>query len=837
MSRNVRLYICLFLSGVAALTYEVVWARMLTTVFGASLYAVATVTAVFLGGLALGAFIAAKPKWEKTELALSVYAAIEVAVGGLGIAMPSLVSSGWISQLWLGLQQSLPGPEISYIARALFACVLLLPPTILMGATLPVVMRALESKTRHGETAQLLYACNTAGGALGAILVGFLVLPQLGLTKASVLAAALNLFAAMIGLFSKNPRNELYVPVPPPTRWSVPPPPPAMSTLYMVSFLSGLLLLSSEICWTRWFSLVLGSSVYSLSIVLSVFLVSLACGAWATSSILQRWGNPLLLMASAMFLSSTYILITLYAANEIPWVFISLCQSIANNGQSFAGLLVARVFVVSLLIAPPVMLMGTVLPLVLGSRPGAATPQFVGMVYAVNTCGCILGALITGFFLIPSLSALAGSGIEWTFLLSIAAEMLVALWLFYRWSSSFVTDPDTRSIVVGIAVFVASGVIIDVAFFRPEWNPAIVSVGPSFFTSQEIAKMDRDSFLAAVGALPNDGQQGAANVLFYREGLNATVLVAKDAVRHVTYLRTDGKVEAAIPSNPAVLAKGADTTTHLLLGALPPAMVSRKDLHLLVIGYGSGTTSGAGLTNPRVSELTIAELEPAVYAADRHFIQSNGNPLHSIENPKAKVNAIVNDGRYVLAATADGAYDAIICQPSDPWVSGASELFTTNFWQLARTKLKSDGIIAQWVQMYSISPKNFAIIVRSFASVFPNCALVYPESSGECILLGTSNPQELTPQVIKASLTQENSSAQGPANYNAIPAILQTALILGPQEVKALCEKVAIQHGGPLLNTDDRNLIEFGAGRQAIEQRQQIDENVQLLRSSQRKAL
>lgn len=822
VNANRLVYLCFFFSGVSALIYEIVWARMLTTVFGASLYAVATITGVFLGGLALGALIATKLIPRLTN-PIAVYAALEVAIAVCGAALPFVFGSTSFHSIWIGVEKSVPFALASYLARFVFACVVLLPPTMLMGATLPILVSGLKVAHTDRDPAQTLYASNTTGGALGALLSGFVLLPLLGLIRTSFAGCALNLVAAVVAMIASKTNASAPTPAGDAPSGKARAPIASAPTIYGVAFLSGLLLLTLEICWTRWFSLLLGSSVYSLSCVLCLFLISLAIGAWLVQSFLQKLGSPLLLMASAYFASCTYLLITLYCANELPWLFLSLAQGISNitGGFSFGSTMAARFFTVGLVTVVPAVLMGMVLPLLFGEQ-SKDKPSLVGRLYAVNTLGSICGAWITGFLLIPALSRLAGSGIQSTILLCIGAQLIIAMWLFIEWSRSFVTDKDTRSIVIGIAVFVAAAVGIDVALFRPDWNTTIMSAGASFYAPQDLAKLDRDGFLATLGV--QSGEQGGSTV-FYREGLNATVTVGQDERRNVSFLKTDGKVEAAIPTESVVEAQGADTSTHLVLGALPPALTSADKKSVLVIGYGSGTTSGAVLMNPGVLRLTIAELEEAVYAANKFFQQSNGDPLAQT----SRVRPLVNDGRYVLASS-DTKYDAIICQPSDPWVSGAAELFTSEFWQLAKSKLNADGVISQWVQLYSINPEHLGILCRTFSNVFPNCALVWTKPAGECVLIGTNSAKPMTAEQIQNAVVTESMTGEHlPAGYRSLSSLLNSATVLGADQVKRLCETIGSQTGNVAVNTDDRNQIEFAAARNAMSQQQNIQRNIDLI--------
>jgi spermidine synthase len=764
---------------------------MLTTVFGASLYAVATVTAVFLGGLALGAFLGGKLPALTNKSRILVYACLEFA-----LALVAAAITGFLGDAFPAFSMPADAGFLSVLVRLAVVAALILPPTILMGATLPILVGAfVNSENREDRVTQTLYAANTTGGAIGAMAAGFWLIPSVGLKMTVILAATLNALAGLVAFVS---RELKFRPDPVPEPVAKPRGAPANTpmakpgTIYAVAFLSGLILIQLEVCWTRWFSLVLGGSLYSVSLVLAIVLVALALGAWAAKQVLQPLGNGLLLMASAYFLSTTYILITLYSANEIPWTFLTLCQSLsAGMGYQFETTLVARAILIAIIVGVPTFLLGTVLPLLFGASVENKS-TFVARVYSINVLGCIAGALLTGFLLIPSLSGIAETGIRWTMIISLIAQILISCWLFMQWSRSFVTDPDTRSIVVGIVIFVAAAVIIDVALFRPEWNRAIASAGASFFTPEDMRKMDRETFNAAIGAL-----EGQDTIRFYREGLNSTVTVAQDERRNVTYLKTDGKVEAAVPTDPVQPSRGSDVRTHQLLGQLPSQMVSGTDIKALVIGYGSGTTSSALLADKRISELTIAELESAVYSANKYFAPSTGDPL----SQTGRVKPIVNDGRFVLRSSPQ-AYNIIVCQPSDPWVAGASELFTHNFWSLAKSRLKDNGVFAQWLPLYSLRSPEFVLLLKTFSDVFPNCAIVVPSRAGDCILLGVNSEIPVT----------------------SMPGDAKSFTVVYSDGIRKMVQFVRQQP-----NTDDHNVIEFAAARAAMTPEQNIDENAAII--------
>ncbi len=189
----------------------------------------------------------------------------------------------------------------------------------------------------------------------------------------------------------------------------------------------------------------------------------------------------------------------------------------------------------------------------------------------------------------------------------------------------------------------------------------------------------------------------------------------------------------------------------------------------------------------------------------------------------------VTDGRYHLAAY-DTKYDAIICQPSDPWVAGSADLFTQNFWRLAKSKLTPEGVVSQWIQMYSIEPAHFAMLCRTFASVFPNCRIVYPQGAGECVLLGFNSPSQPADSAIPEAFKRSPmSKASLPAGFESLNAVLSAAIVLNAAQIRELGQSTTVESGQSRLNTDDHNYIEYAVAQNAMTQQQKIDSNIEML--------
>jgi spermidine synthase len=809
------------------------------------LYAIASILAIFLGGLALGAWIGGNLSAAlkgNTKRALQLFILAEIIVAVFAAAMPVLFGAPVQQSIWSVLAVADPVP--SYALRIILAAIVLLIPTVCMGASFPLLVEVLE--TDGSMRRQWLYAVNTTGGALGAFAAGFVLLPTLGLQVTGIVATLSNILAAglaaccmhKVAVASAVPSTNPVIngsdqPAPGSQRSSraaAAPPAVKTSTACIAAFASGAFSLIYQIAWTRLFTLVLGASVYSVSAVLSLFLIGLAAGGLAASRWLLPFRQPLLCAAGAVFFSAVYCTTCLYFLNDLPWFFLSTYQQMLGpgTGNLFGAALTARFLLVAIFVLPPAVAMGSVLPLLLAipePTPGQSARR-IGRIFAYSTMGCIVGSLLTGFVLIPQISATGASGIQSSLLLASLGQMALAVWLFLGWSRAFINDGETRMLANGIVVFVLVAVLGDVLIFRPGWNATVMAAGPGFYDPAIVRKLSKESFIASLGVITGRG----AGLKFYEEGLNSTITVETSDRLNVIFLKSDGKVEAACVLDPSKPAPTADVRTHVALAALPVMLHKGPCRSMLVIGYGSGTTSGAALLHPEVQHLDIAELEPAVYRAGRLFAYTNNDPLAQASLNSGRVKPWTNDGRYLLLARPEARFDAIACQPSDPWVNGASELFTREFWQIARARLAPNGIFCQWLPLYSVDPSLFALVCRTFASVFPDCALFQQPNAGECILVGFNGSSAV--QLPAAARDTRVASALPQALVEPIAAVVGKP-ILDANGIKRLAQLGAAADNR--LNTDDNLLLEFATARTALTQQEQIDNNLAFIRRAAQK--
>lgn len=802
------------------------------------MYAVSTVIAVFLAGLALGAVVAGRFGLGAARPILT-YAVLELCIAVFGLGSPLLLDGTATRAAWFGLSSGLPDVAFN-IVRSLFAFVLLCLPTMAMGASLPVLMQGFSGERE--KIAESLYSWNVSGAVIGALATGFFLLPLIGLQATCWSATLLNLVAGAVVVlrYGASARSfdgtahgaddgAIVESTPQAGRGKgSTEAAPQFSVVLIAAFFTGFIALTFQIGWVRLFQLLLGSSTYSNSAVVSLFIAGLALGAWAVSAWLRNFRQPILITSSALFLSAAYIVTSLYVSDELPWSFISLVQGLSGAfpNNEFAASMAARLLLVGFNVLIPSLLMGAALPSLLQAAAlddGSAAKK-VGFVLGINSIGAIVGALLAGFVLLPLLATVVTSGIQTMLLLAAMGQIGLSLWLFMIWTRSFVSDKETRWIVDGIVIFVVVAVVADIAVFRPSWNTAIMSSGPSFYSVPDMKKLTHEGFLASLGVI--EGSRKASPIVFYREGIDTTVSVGVDQRRNAVYLKNDGKVEAAIPFDPQASSVGTDMLTHVMLGALPPLLSSDLCSNGLVIGYGSGTTSGALLAAAPGVKLDIAELESAVYASNKYFSASNGNPLAPHYLLKGTVNPLVADGRLLLERQSK-TYDAIICQPADPWVAGSSELFTEQFWQLAKSRLAPRGIMAQWIQLYSIEPRYFGVMTRTFLKVFPNAALFRTQRAGECVLLGGASAEMDLLRVENSVETEPLKKMLSIAGYSH--GQIEADLVLDSKGLTALCDELARQTSDARFNTDDNMIIEFASARSSMTQEQRISENINLI--------
>ena len=767
--------LCFFTSGAGGLVYEAVWSKQLSYLLGSSLHAVATVVAAFLGGLALGARFLGVPLARRPGR-LRAYARLEL---GVAVAAALLLPALHALDPLVGVLYRAFGPgSVGFgIARLLLLFVVLVPPAALMGATLPVLVAEFE-RGRVGPALARLYALNTFGAVAGSILGGFVLIPGVGLVAATAVAVTLNVGVAALA-WVRGKRNAEPVEISParaeaPDESALPETP---RRIFVVLFgLAGFAALAFQIAWVRLFGLVLGSSVYSFSAVLGGYLLGIALGSLAAARFAT--GRPTLAGFGKLQLAlAATAALQLWFFGRVPgWVY-AIGQA---TGPHFALLFIQELGLVLAFILVPCALLGAAFPLGARLLQRADGGHATAVAYAINTVGTIAGSLLAGFVCVPAW------GVKGTELAALGVSLavgVVALALEVGPGSNK-TRLALRFVNLRLAA-AATIVTLGLALLAPAWDPALMTAGA--FRPNQAAYMNTVAGSAEASAVWKATR--SYHVLYYREGINASVIVVgSEDSRGTRIMRVGGKIDAST----------GDMETQVISGLLPAAL-GNPGARTMIIGLGSGFTVSAALA-AGVGPTEVVELEPGVVEASRFFHEPGHDPL---DDPRTTL--MLDDARTRLAH-GGGKYGVIISEPSNPWIAGVNSLFTVDFYRLVKTRLEPDGVFCQWLQLYELTPETFATLARSFIEVFPEGNLFAVWRNSDAILIAAPRGRRL---------------ALDRLHDPAVLALLEKAHLASPEALAAnyaapLSALGPLAAGAP-FNTDDRPVVEYRAPRDMVE--------------------
>ncbi len=674
-----------FLSGATALVYEVLWTRRLTLTFGHTVLAVSTVVTAYMLGLALGS--RSGGRWADRVAArgaapgsfLAAYGMLEVAIGIWAACSPWFLA-GVEQAYFRATAANWSWPALQFLCWT-GSLLVLTPPTLLMGATLPVLSRLLVRPQGHlNRVFSSLYAVNTVGAALGAALAGWWMLPSRGFLGSILLTALVNVSVGVLAWLAARRWNEPSA-APNPSQ----PAPFRASSLGLAMGLAGLAAMIFQLAWTRGLALILGSSTYGLATTLAVFLAGLGLGAALVGLRTRPAGAGHL--ALVLGLTGLAGALSLLVLGYLP----QLATQLMHYSSPSVGGIVGPVAILSaLVILPPTVLMGIALPL--ASALAVNDPERIGsrlsFIYAANTVGCIVGAALGGFVAIPTL------GLQTT--LKLASCLYVV-------AACLVVPPSWLRWVGALAL----NAVLVICYLLPSWNLAWMAAGAGIYSRGSLARETTPAF--------------------YRDGLSCTVSVEIQGPRQVA-LRVNGKVDASLNSD--------DMQTMLLLGYVP-ALLCQNPRRAAVIGLGSGFTLHALASTPSLETIDCAEIEPAVVEAGRYFAGYNG---HVLRDRRVKIHA--TDGRAFLQGGL-AAMDIIVSEPSNVWIAGVANLYTVEFYQSCRQRLAPGGVMCQWYHVYSSSPEELQTVLATFYSVFPHGS-VWQSSESDILLIGSQTPLPLS---------------------------------------------------------------------------------------------
>jgi spermidine synthase len=641
-------------SGCSALIYEVVWLQLLQLVIGSSAPSLAVLLSTFMGGMCLGSL--ALPRLiSSRHHPLKVYAFLELGTAAFGLIV--LFGMPYIQDLYtLSLGHWIPG----LLLRGLACAVCLLPPTVMMGATLPALARWIEQTPQAASWWGFFYGGNIAGGVIGCLAAGFYLLRVFDMATASYVAAAINIAVAAISLALA--RVVSYKDSADSETSSSARPGPGSTSVFIAIGLSGLCALGAEVVWTRLLSLMLGATVYTFSIILGVFLTGLGLGS-AGGSFLARLSaaKPRFWLAICQILQA---LTVLWAATMLADILPYWAGNVDTKHTIIASFMgdLARC---AIAILPSAILWGASFPLALASIVGPEDKKrdpghVVGEVYAANTLGAILGSLAFSLIFIP------GAGTQHSQQILIGLSVVAAI---------FLTRQISRA-----AGAVAIGALLMISVPEIPWK--LIGFGRR---------------------LP--ATTGDWTLLYVDEGKNSSVAYSKYA-NVTTYFHVSGKVEAS--------AEPQDMRLQRLLGHLP-ALLHPNPRSVLVVGCGAGVTAGTFVVHPEVDRITICEIEPLIPPASARYFGAENHGV--VRDPRTRI--VYDDARHFVLTTGD-KFDIITSDPIHPWVKGIAPLYSVEYFQLCKQHLNPGGFVTQWVPLYESSVETVQSELATFFEVFPN---------------------------------------------------------------------------------------------------------------------
>lgn len=668
-----------FLSGASALVYELVFTKLLGTIFGTTAYAAATVLAAFMGGLAAGSALVSR--WaDQIRRPLRAYAAIELLIAGYLLAVPSLMAAVQSGYVALNRWEPLSLGQLNLVRFALGGAVVVVP-TALMGATFPLLAQAL-ARTGLGSGAVIawLYSVNTFGAAAGTLAANYVFLPWTGIYGAIGAGVLANLYVGFRAWRLDRTGSTALLAAP----GGEAEPEPALNrkrdrALLAAAFLTGLVAFAFEVLWTHLLTVVVGTSVYAFGDMLLALLLGIASGSWW---IARHPASPDLQasrLARCQLAIGVAVVLAIPLWDHLP-IFFTLVGYLMPGFYLREGIRLAASLTV---MAAPALLMGVSFPLLIESLGGGKgrIGRRVGVAYTLNTLGAIVGSTVTGFLVLPA----AGSRL--TMLAAAALSVLNGLGLLW------LSTPAVRRAGLRWALVAPAALLLGAVAF-PSWNYNRLLSGTNVY------------FRAS--SRPN-------RTVFVHEDVHGGITSVTEYAGGERELRTNGKFQGNNRSQ--VKAQQGF--------ALIPAILARNYDRAAVIGLGTGMTA-ATLGRFPFRRIDIAELAPGIVtASERYFADLNGGIL---KDPRVRLH--LEDGRNMLLLDGAARYDLITCELTSIWFAGAANLYSREFFELARDRLARGGVVQQWVQFHHIDPLDILRILNTVRQVFTHVTLWFNGSQG-----------------------------------------------------------------------------------------------------------
>jgi spermidine synthase len=784
------IYLIFFLSGAAALIYEVVWVRYLSLVFGGSHLAVTTVLSVFMGGLALGSYQIGKHVGKYKQL-LRLYGFLELGIASSALVFLALMR--FYPSIYVPLAQIADtSPVYLSCIRFTFALIALILPTTLMGGTLPVLSSFTTSRVKGlGSRLSFLYGFNTLGAVGGAAVAGFIFLRNYSVSSTLFMAVLINVLVGVLGIAlqkkaqavldegalggeaapdAKLPGNAAEVHAP-------------HVSLKLVLWgvgVSGFCALAYEVLWTRILSIVIGASTYGFTLLLMAFLAGIGLGSAAyglflrirverhLEAAIRSRGSVIGFGLIQVLIGVSALIVTLHI-RDLPTYTLSVYDffhDLQFNFDPFKTRQLANFVLSFAFMFVPAFFMGVAFPLAgtIHGRNKKLVGPAVGEILSYNTIGAILGSAVSGFVLIYLLGI--QRSLQLIILINIGYGLLVMVSVrgkkFLNWGTA------------GVLASVMLILLLNPGMWQL-WNIKYYAIyqsnHPEMYSTPEKAREAQEN----------------SDVLYYGEGAQA--IVSSIQAGESQFFITNGRVEASNSND--------DMQCQYTLGHLP-MLLNKNPKKVFVLGTGSGMTLGATSVHPSVEQITLAEIEPKVLGVARTFGIYNH---YVLDNPKLRI--VFNDGRNFLMTTKE-KFDVITADPIHPWFSGAGYLYSTEYFKLAAEHLNPGGIICQWLPLYELSEENLKSIVQTLRENFSYTMVWLTHSDAE--LIGSNSPliidaEDMERRIQIPEIRQDlervkMGSAEDFLSY----------FVMGTEGAKAYSS-------GGRINTDDNLYLEFSAPR------------------------
>ncbi len=695
-----------FCSGATALVYEVIWSKYLGQMMGSTVQAQTVVLAVFMGGLAIGNKLFGGIA-GKAGNPLALYGYLELAIGLYGFFFPQVykVADAVFLKIGTGL---LDHPTGLLCLKGGLSVALLILPTILMGGTLPLIASWLQRRSEdHGRWSARFYSINSLGAVAGAALAGFLIVRSLGMVSGLQVTGLVNTLIWVVALaLSKSESTRLgkvSSATQPAEKESVDSAEAKTASWHfgqkagLVVAMTGGISMGLEVLASRSLTLIFGASLHAFAVVLMAFILGIGLGGSVIASPRVRSWPMVPAVLGALLGASLLLSAYVFYIEEWVEVYRHLRSGIARSTMGYTYHVALNTLLSLVVLGIPAGLLGAVLPLFIREGSGGNDlARKLGNLLTWNTVGAVVGVLLTGFVVMPQLGLRASFG----FMAALLAAAASVIGFQAR---------SRRGTVLGLAATAAALVVI--ARGNDDWRYV--------FSSGVFRNRETDVVGNAV-----DIRKQHVSVLFYKDAPDATVSVEKNI------LLRPGEIVLRVNGKPDASSRG-DLATQYLLAHLP--LLSKPDSEdVFILGFGSGITAGAAVTHP-LKSLTIAENCAPVLEAGSYFETFNRGVL---KNPLTRV--VREDARTVLKLDPK-KYDVIISEPSNPWMAGVGSVFSTEFYQLAASRLKEGGLMAQWFHIYEVNDGIVNLVLRTFASVFPVFE-IWDAYEGDIILVGSQKP-------------------------------------------------------------------------------------------------